>query len=143
MGLKLAHVAYPPDVVAAPIRLRVGPVQFFTGDFLAQLYSFEYRTITKPASPYIIDFADAGVLIEVVEGVDQVVAMDVIPNLLPPVTEDSVWVAHHRAPHEIGEEAVQLRPGMVRPSKTPSSETGSLHPEVSTVLLNQHVGCDL
>src|SRR5919107_3131906 len=143
MGLELAHVADPPDVVAAPIRLRVDPVQPLTGDLLAQLHGFEHRTIAKPASAHIVNLADPGVLIEVIEGIDQIVAVNVIPNLLPLVTEYGIWVARHRAPHEIGEDAVQLSPGMVGPCKTPTPKTGSLHPEVSAVLLNQHVGRDL
>ena len=85
---------------------------------------------------HVIDFADAEVLIEMVEGVNQIVAVDVILNLPPLITEDGIRVARHRTPHEVGEEAVQLRPRMVGLCKTPSPEAGGLHAKVSAILLN-------
>jgi hypothetical protein len=42
VGLELAHVADPPDVIPTAVRLRVGPVQLLTGNFFAELHGFEH-----------------------------------------------------------------------------------------------------
>ena len=59
---------------------------------------------------------------------------------LPAVAEHRVRLAGHRAPHQVGEEPVQLRPGVVGAGQAAAAEADGRHVEVAAVLLHQQVG---
>ena len=66
--------------------------------------------------------------------------MDVVAHLLAPVAEDRVGLAGHRALHQVGEEAVQLRAGVLGAGQAAAAEADRRHVEVAAVLLHQQVG---
>ena len=66
--------------------------------------------------------------------------MDVVAHLLAAVAEDRVGLAGHRAPHQVGEEAVQLRAGVVGAGQAAAAEADRRHLEVAPVLLHEQVG---
>ena len=56
------------------------------------------------------------------EGVErghEVGAVDVVADLLTVVAEDRVRLAGHRAPHQVGEEPVELAPAWLGPVRQP------------------------
>lgn len=57
----------------------------------------------------------------------------------PFITEDRIRLARHHALHEVGEETMQLRPGMGRAREAATPEGARFHPEITAVFLNQHV----
>src|SRR5215510_9466826 len=123
MLAKLAHVADPPDVVADAVSLGVGPRELLSGNILTQTNGLQHRTVAEAAAAQIIDLCDPGGLVKLEEGVNQVEAVNIIPDLFSLVAEDSVGGAGHHATHKIGQEPMQLAPRMVGAGQTAASET--------------------
>ena len=66
--------------------------------------------------------------------------MDVVAHLLAPVPEHGVGLAGDRAAHQVGEEAVELRAGVVGAGQAAAAERDGRHVEVAPVLLHEQVG---
>jgi hypothetical protein len=69
--------------------------------------------------------------------------MDVVAHLLAGIAEDRVGRARHRALHEIGQKAMELRARVLRARQAAAAEAHRGHLEVAPVLLDQQVGRDL
>ena len=67
-------------------------------------------------------------------------AVDVVAHLLAAVAEDRVRLAGDGAAHQVGEEAVQLRAGVLRAGQAAAAEADGRHVEVAPVLLHHQVG---
>ena len=106
MSPELADVADPPDMVTSPILFGVGPVQLLAADLLADLDRLQHRAVAVTPAAHVVDLPAARRLEELVEGTDQIVAVDVVPNLLPSIAEDGVGCAFDIAFHEVSQEAV-------------------------------------
>ena len=69
--------------------------------------------------------------------------MDVVPHLLAAVAVDGVVLACHGAAHQVREEPVQPRAGMVRAGEAPAAKADGRHVEVAAVLLDDEIGRSL
>ena len=97
MRLEAAVVADPPDVVADPVRVLVRPVELLADDLLGQLDRLEHRGVAEATPADVVDLADPGLAEELVEGRDQVEAVDRVADLLALVAEDRVGVRSSRS----------------------------------------------
>lgn len=139
MGLELADIADPPDVVADPVVFQVGPVQFFPADFLTKINRFQHGAVGMSAASNVVNFTTAWILKELVERFNKVVTVNVIADLLPSVTKDTIRITSHGAFHKVGQKAVQFRPGMGGSGQATSPKTDGLHPEITSILLHKDV----
>jgi len=137
--LEFPDIADPPDVVADAIVFLVGPAERFPADFLAEVDGFKHGTIRVPAAADVVDLGHTRLPEELPEGFDQVVAVDVIPDLLAAIAEDPIGFSGDRAFHQIGQKPVKLGARMGRAGQAASTKTGGLHAEVSTVFLDEHI----
>ena len=71
---------------------------------------------------------------------DEIGGVDVVAHLLAAVAEHGVRLAGHRAAHQIGEEAVQLRARVVGAGQAAAAKADGGHVEVAPVLLHEQVG---
>src|SRR3954447_10403028 len=134
------HIANPPNVIADPVVLHVFPRKFATAYFLAEPNPLEHRAIGMATAPDVVNFRDARSPNELHERLHQIEAVNVVPHLLPLITEDAVRPPTRRAFHEIGKKTVQLRSRMRRSGQTTAAKTRRWHAEVATVFLDEHVG---
>ena len=91
MGLKLPHVADPPDVVADPVFIYIFGVKFSTAYSFAQRNCLEYRNIGKPTPSDIIDLTSAWIFKEMVKRVHQIMGMNIITYLFALVTINTIF----------------------------------------------------
>src|SRR5262249_50986925 len=96
-----------PDVVGGAGPGAVGDACLAAADLLAQLDGLEDRAVAVARAADVVHLADARVAVEVPEGVDQVVTVDVVADLLALVAVDRVGLAVGDAVHQVRQEAVQ------------------------------------
>ena len=77
-----------------------------------------------------------------IEGLDQIVAVNVVSNLFPFVAKYGVGSTSHGALHQIRQETVQLGAAMIWACEATAAESCRVHVEVFSVFLNQHVSGD-
>src|SRR6266581_2707105 len=94
------------------------------------------------APSHVIDLSTSGVIKEVVESADQIIGMDVIPNLFSLIAVDEVLLAGYTAPHEVREEPVELGTGMGGPGEAAATEYPGPKTEVAAIFLHENVGGD-
>src|SRR5215211_4077932 len=143
VGFEAPVIADPPDVIADAIRLPVCPLEFLACDLLAQPNRLDHRGVAEAPTSDVVDLRDPGRLKELVERPDEILAVDGIPHLLALVAKDLVRAACHDATHDVGEEAMQFRRGVVGARQRTSAKTCGPHAEVASVLLHKHVRGDL
>jgi hypothetical protein len=103
---ELADVADPPDVIALAVLVCISPFHLAAADFLAQRNGLQHRAVAVPASSHVVDFAGARVIVEVPKGVDQIVTMNVVPDLLGAVSKHLVGNPVYGAFHQVSQETV-------------------------------------
>jgi hypothetical protein len=67
------------------------------------------------------------------------VAVDVVADLLGLVAEDAVRNALDNGAHQVREESMKLGPRVIRPGEAAAAQADRLHPEISSVLLHEHI----
>src|SRR5881396_1255379 len=102
--LEPSVVTDPPDVVADPALLTVGPLDLLAGDLLAHADRLEHGGVAEPSSADVVDLGDARLAKELVEGMDEIEAVDGVTNLLALVTEHGVRRSRYGTPHHVREE---------------------------------------
>src|SRR6202012_3549328 len=137
------QVAHPPDVVPHPVLVAVLPNHFFTGNLLTDLDRLQHGTVRCPPAAHVVDLTLARVAKELVEGLDQVGAMDVVPHLFAPVAEDGVPSSLDATLQQVSEKSVEWRSGMIRAGQTAAAKARRLHPKIASVLLDHHIGGNL
>src|SRR5215207_761705 len=85
--LEATRVTDPPLVVASPVGLLVAPPKGAPRELLAELDGFEHRAVAPPTSAHVVDLALTGVLIDSVNGGDEIGGVDVVSDLLTFVAE--------------------------------------------------------
>ena len=75
-----------------------------------------------------------------VEGADEIGAVDIVANLFLLVAEDGVWSFGDGALHEVGEKAVELRARVIRAGEAAAAKAGGFHAEVAAVFLDKKIG---
>src|SRR4051794_23696597 len=140
---ELVEIGDPPTVIADPRLVRELPLELAAGNPLADLDPLEHRAAVVPPAADVVDRGCLGARVKAQEGLDQVGGVEVVAHLLSLVAEDRVRRTGGGALHEVGKEAMQLRPRMVRPREAPGAKADRRHAEVAPVFLNQQIGCGL
>lgn len=102
MRFKFTHITDVPDMIPDAVGIRISIIHPVSRDVFTHLNGFQHRTIGKPASAGIVHFARPGVLIEIPEHINQVIAMDVVPYLLSFIAKYRIGVAGDAASHQVG-----------------------------------------
>jgi hypothetical protein len=126
-------------VIAAPRLLDVLPPELADEQILEPLDRFEHGDAVVAAAAKVVDGARNGALGERHDCRADVVGVNVVANLLALITEDPVGAPFPDRPRDVGEEAVKLSAGVMRPSQAAAAETDGRHPEVAAVLLHQDI----
>src|SRR5229473_2829644 len=82
VGLEFAEVGNVADVIAFAIFVDVSPGEFFSSQLLDFGNSFEHGDAVFAAASHVVDLAGAGVGGEGLDGANDVVAVNVVANLL-------------------------------------------------------------
>lgn len=143
MRLEFRYIADIPNVITGTIGLLVGVVEFLARDLFAQLNRLEHGAVAKSGTSDVVNLSASRIAIKMIERLDKIVAMNVVPYLFTFVPKDSVGIPRHRAFHQIRQETMQLRATMVRPRQASSSKRRRAHGKVSSILLYQHIGGNL
>lgn len=142
MGFESGEVAYPPDVIADAVFVAVDGGHFLAGDLFADGHGFYHGDVALTATADVVHLGDTWVLVEVPEGLDEIVAVDVVADLLPFVSENLVLTSFDGAFHEVGEEAVELGTGVAGAGEAAAAEARRLHIEIAAVFLDHDIGGD-
>src|SRR5262249_7614567 len=59
VALEARQIADPPDMIADPILVAVGPIQLATGDRLSQIDRLDHRAIAEATAADVVDFTAA------------------------------------------------------------------------------------
>src|SRR5215217_5627084 len=102
---ELPNIADPPNVVADPVVLDIFPRKFATADFLAEFNRLQHRAIGMATAPDVINLRHARRPNEGHKRLHQIETVNVVPDLLPLVTEDAVRAPAHRALHQVGKKS--------------------------------------
>ena len=137
---KIADVA---DVVAFAI-----PVDVFENLLLAayrggHLEGFQNADAVFPAAAQIIDLAHPWRLPEFLDKPRDVVAVDVVADLLALVAEDPVEAPLDVATHQVAKKAMQLDPAVVGTRQAAATQAAGLHAEVAPIFLHHDVTGEL
>jgi len=140
MVLEFADIADPPNVVAGAVVLDVCPVQFAAADLLAQVNCLQHGAIGMAAAAQVVNFARARRAEKLPDGLDEIVAVDVVAYLLPLVAEDAIGLAGDGAFHQVGQKSMQLGAGMAGAGEAAAAETHRAHAEITAVFLDEQIG---
>src|ERR1700685_1807680 len=88
----------------------------------------------------VVNFARTRPYHEVPEGINEIVGVYIVSDLLALVTKYRVRIACHGAMYEIGKEAMQWRRRMTRASHASAAKATSLEAEVAAIFLHKYVG---
>src|SRR5437660_849474 len=127
VGAELAQIADVADMVAFARLFLIDPADFAAGHFFYPGDRFQDRNTVAAAAAKVIDLAGSRVLGKLLQRADDVVAVDVVPDLLAPVAIDGIDPAGERYFYEIGKKAVQFHPGMTGARKAPPREVAAFN----------------
>src|SRR4029077_6120990 len=82
MGLELAQIRDVTDVIALARFVHVMPIEFAAGELLDARDGFEHGDAVGAAAAHVVDLTAAGIGGEFLDGADNIVAVDVVANLL-------------------------------------------------------------
>ena len=108
MGSDFSQVAVIADVIADAVGFLVGELGPLAGDFEDQLDAFHEAGGVLFAAAEVVDFSRAWVLCEFPEEADDVMAVDLIADLLAFVSKDGVGAFAQGDEDEVIEEAMEL-----------------------------------
>src|ERR1035437_4934971 len=127
-------------MISPAILVHVRPAQLLARDFLAQADGFQHGAVAKPAAAHVVNLRHSRALKELIEGPNEVGAVEIVAYLFPLVAEDSVRCPRYRTLHKVGEEAMQLGPGVIGSCQATTTNAGRLHPEVPARFWHKHFG---
>ena len=102
-------------MVASPVVLGIGAIEFLTGQFFAYLDGFQHRAMAETTAADIVNFPAARCFVKVIKRLNQIVAVNVVTDLLALVAEHGVRRTCHGAFHQVGKKTVKLSPAVVWP----------------------------
>src|SRR6266511_4048781 len=138
---KFLFVADVPDVIANASLLVVRILQRSARDlFFAQSDRFQHRAVARATAADVVDLCGARRPEEDVERADEIPTMQVVADLFAAIPENRVFVSVTRALHELRDEPVKHRTGVIRTRDAAGPETHGLDAEIPSVLLHQQVG---
>src|SRR5262245_55377754 len=87
---ELPHVADPPDVIAGSGRIGILPLEFPADALLTTGDRFEHGTVALPAAAKVVDLPRPRISVHVIDGADDVGAVNVVAHLFGAVAMDGV-----------------------------------------------------
>src|SRR6185437_1413338 len=90
---ELPDIANPPDMIADPVGILIGPFERPAGQALAQCNRLHDGAIRMASSAHIVHRARPGFLHEMPERADKIIRMNVVAHLLALVTEHLIGLA--------------------------------------------------
>jgi len=84
---KLRDVADPPNMVADPVILEISGFHLVSRNFFTPFNCFQHRAVAKSASTHVIDFTKLRMSVKMMEGIHQVIAVDIVSDLFSLVSE--------------------------------------------------------
>src|SRR6478735_2895605 len=133
------QIAYPPAVIADPIAVVQVPIELTPGDLLTELDRLEHRAVAVAASTDVVDRRHSRSPVKGLECGHEICRMNVVAHLLAAIAEHRVGLSRHRAAHQVGEEAVELRSGVIWAGEAAAAKACSGHFKVAAVLLHEQV----
>jgi hypothetical protein len=143
VGAHFLEIADVADVVADAVLFDVGADLLFAAEFLGKLEGFKNRAGVGTSTADIVNFRHAGGGEESFDEAGDILAVDVVTDLLPFVAKDLVFTALEVAFHQIREESVEFDTGMVRARKAAAAQAARWHAEVAPVFLHHYISRNL
>ena len=140
MILKFSDIGNIPDMIAKAIFLLVVNLHLLSAQSFTLADCLFHRAVAVTTAADIVNLSRAGILVKMIKGIDQIIRVNIIPDLLPLVTEYIVFPTTESALHKISEKAMQLGTGMSRSGQTTTPKTDCIHPKVAAILLHQDIG---
>src|SRR4029453_7660679 len=100
---------------------------------------FQHRTIRVAASADVVNRGDPRQTEEFPKGGNQIMAMNVVPDLFAAVPENPVRFSSHCALHQVSKKTVQLGAGMRRSGQTAAAKANGFHSEILSIFLNEEI----
>lgn len=142
MTPEACEVADIANVVAVAILIDVFVVHLLPSQLLDIVKGFQDGARILPPATQVVHLAVAWVLVDRFDGLCDVVAVNVVTDLLALVSEDAIGLAEELDLDQIGQEPVKLDAGMMRTGQTTGAEAVCLHPEIPPILLRHYIGGD-
>jgi len=135
VGFEFGEIGDVTDVVAFAILVDILPIELFAGNLLDFGDGFEHGDAVLSPTTHVVDLAGPRISGKFFDGADDVVAVNVVADLLRLVTEDGVGAADERDLYEIRKKTVKLDAGVRRPGQTAAAENTDIHAEVAAIFL--------
>src|SRR5258706_553975 len=110
-------------MIATTILVDIPGMKGLTGNLFAKRDCFHHGAVAIPPAADVVDLAGAGFLEELMEGADEIGAVDVVANLLFLVPEDGIGGLGDRTLHQVGEKTMQLGARMIGSGQAATAET--------------------
>lgn len=102
VGTEFRKIRDVADVIALAVFVHVLPIEFLPGHLMEAIDGFDHGDAVFAAAAHVVDLAGAGIFGESFHGRDDIVAMDIVANLLGFVAEDGVFAAGKSGFDEVG-----------------------------------------
>ena len=140
VGIEFGEIGDVADVIAFAILIDILPIELFAADLLDFGDGFQHGdTVLAPAA-HVVDLTGSGIGGKFFDGANDVVAVDVVANLLGFIAEHGVGGTSERHFHEIRKKSVEFDAGVRRAGKTAAAEDADVHAEVAAVFLGHEIG---
>lgn len=138
--LEFLNVANVPNVVTDTVVLKVGEIELVSRERLTDSNRLQHGAVRMATPTHVVNFSHAGIFVEVYECRNQIMGVNIVPDLLSLVSEDPVGPSFHDALHEISQETMELGSGMGGTGETTAAEHAGLHPKIPAIFLHQNIG---
>src|SRR4051794_29649332 len=133
------QITYPPAVITDAIALVQAPVELTPANLLAELDRLKHRAVAVAASADVVNRGHSRSPMKGLERGHEICRVNVVAHLLAAIAEHGVALSSDRAAHQVGEEAMELRPGVIRAGQAAAAKARSRQFKVAAVLLNEQV----
>src|SRR4030095_1345706 len=139
MALQLRQIADVANMVTYSILVRVGRLELLTGHLVAHRNAFDQRGAVIASATEVVDLAWPRILDELFKRSHDIIAVDLVTNLLSLVAKDRVMPARYDLPDQIREETVEFNARMRRPGQASAAKYTDGHVEIPPVLLSHYI----
>lgn len=142
MGSRFPEIGIITDVIANPIFVEVCVKLWPPREPFNDFERLQDGTTVGFASAKVVNLAGTRSANEGFDEPGNVVAVNVIADLLPLVAVDPIFAAFHVTLHQIAQKTVKLDTAVVRAGEAASAQAAGRHPKISAILLDHDVGGD-
>src|SRR6266849_6392860 len=141
MRADLAQIRNVTDMVPDPIR-GIVTVAKVKSDFGQHVDGFQDGQTILPASSQVVDLTRSRVLVKLQKQSSDIAAVNLVPDLLPFVAVNLVFLSGDGAQNDVGQITVQLDRRVLRSGQTAAAKNSRRHLEVAAEFLAHHVSRD-